>query len=402
MSDTRESTGKSGQDVEQTCQGFLHAALERGEVDDQLRQLLHSATREVAFKIPLRRSDGCLCVYQGYRVQHNASRLMTYKCAIVDVPFGGAKGGIAVDPRELTAHELEALSKAMVDRLDPVIGPDRDIPAPDMGTSPRIMGWIFDAYSKRHGYTPGVVTGKPLALGGIQGRLQATGRGVAQIAAVAWSECGGDIDGASVAVQGFGNVGRHLAARLHGMGARVVAVSDANGGVRNDRGLDISKLIESVDNEGDADAELSELVDGDSCSNEELLAAEVDLLVPAAIENAIDADNVDQVRARMIVEAANLPVSCDADASLREKGIRIVPDLLANSGGVVVSYFEWAQNSSRDAWTLEYTLERLQQRLRGAWQDVLELADGDLGRLRESVYDLAVGRLKEAIELRGF
>lgn len=423
MSAQSESRNDDGETIEQTCNGFLNRALDRNEVEDELSELLRTATRELSFKVPIRRQDGSLSVFQGYRVQHNASRgpfkgglrfhpdveldhfralarAMTLKCAVVDVPFGGAKGGIAVDPKSLTEHELEALTKGMVERIDPVIGPDLDIPAPDMGTTPQMMAWIFDGYAKRHGYSPGVVTGKPQALGGIQGRVEATGYGAAHVTALAWDEGGRDIDGARVAIQGFGNVGRHAALRLQDMGACVVAVSDERGGVYAEDGLDVASLVEALE-QGD-DAELAELVDGDSIDNAGLLTADVDILIPAAIENVITTDNAESIKAKMIVEAANLPVTCDADRILREAGVVIVPDLLVNAGGVSVSYFEWAQNSARDNWTRDTTIERLEAKLDKAWQDILEKADGDRDRLREAAYDLAVERICDAIHLRGF
>lgn len=414
---------EDGKQIEQTCNGFLNQALDRGDVEEELRELLRTATRELSFKVPIRRQDGSLAVFQGYRVQHNASRgpfkgglrfhpdveldhfralarAMTLKCAVVDVPFGGAKGGIAVDPKSLTEHELEALTKGMVERIDPVIGPDLDIPAPDMGTTPKVMAWIFDGYAKRHGYSPGVVTGKPHALGGIRGRVEATGYGAAHVTALAWCDGDREIDGARVAIQGFGNVGRHAAIRLQNMGACVVAVSDERGGVYNENGLHVQELADALDEGGDAG--LEELVDGDPIDNAGLLSADVDILMPAAIEDVITAENADAIKAKMIVEAANLPVTCDADRILRDAGVVIVPDLLVNAGGVSVSYFEWAQNSARDHWTREKTIDRLEGKLDKAWDDILEKAGGNRGRLREAAYDLAVGRICDAIHLRGF
>jgi glutamate dehydrogenase (NAD(P)+) len=423
MTDKANDCDNSGAKAENTCKGFLGQSLERLDVEDELRELLSSATREVAFKVPIRRQDGRLSVFQGFRVQHNASRgpfkgglrfhpdvdmdhfralarAMTLKCAVVDVPFGGAKGGIAVDPKTLSAQELEMLTKGMVDRINPVIGPSLDIPAPDMGTTPQVMAWIFDAYAKRHGYTPGVVTGKPLALGGIQGRIEATGFGAAYVTALAWTEGDRTLEGASVAIQGFGNVAQHAALRLAEMGARVVMISDADGGVRNDNGLDVEALARA--READADAALADLVDGEPCDNADVLAADVDILVPAAIENVITADNASNVRATMVVEAANLPVTCDADAILRDAGVEIVPDLLVNAGGVTVSYFEWAQNSARANWSREKTLDRLEGKLDAAWKALGDTVDGDRQRWREGAYDLAVQRICDAIHLRGF
>ncbi|MGB0722786.1 MAG: Glu/Leu/Phe/Val family dehydrogenase [Gammaproteobacteria bacterium] len=412
-----------GRTVEQSCQGFMHGAFERLELDEELRELLHAPMREVSFELPIRRGDGSLAVYRGYRVQHNASRgpfkgglrfhpdvdldhfralarAMTLKCALVDIPFGGAKGGIAVDPAELDEHELEMLTKRMVERLDPVIGVDQDIPAPDMGTTPQVMAWIFDAYSKRHGYTPGVVTGKPYALGGIDGRVEATGFGAAHMARRAWCEGDRDIEGASVAIQGFGNVARHAALRLTDMGARVVAISNRDGAVCRDDGLDIRALVEASDKE--PDAALHDLVDGEGCDNEALLTRDVDILVPAAIESVITEDNAADIRARMIVEAANLPVTCGADPILEDAGIERIPDLLVNAGGVTVSYFEWAQNSARERWDRERTLARLDDTLDRAWDALLERVDGDRKRLRDGAYDVAVSRVREAVQLRGF
>lgn len=421
--DEGPSANTDGADMQRTCNGFLNDTLRRQQVDEELGELLNTATRELAFKVPIRRQDGSLSVFQGYRVQHNASRgpfkgglrfhpdvdmdhfralarAMTLKCAVVDVPFGGAKGGIAVDPRSLSVHELEALTKGMIDRIDPVIGPDLDIPAPDMGTTPQVMAWIFDAYSKRHGYSPGVVTGKPYALGGIHGRLEATGFGTAHIAALAWSEAGRDLEGARVAIQGLGNVGRYAAARLDEMGATLVTVSDKDGGVINENGLDVAALIEGRERE--PDAALADLVDGEACDNADVLASDVELLIPAAIENVLTEDNADRVQAKMIVEAANLPVTYAAHGILCDAGVEIVPDLLVNAGGVTVSYFEWAQNSARDRWSRDKTLSALENRLKQAWEDVLDKAGGDRLRLREGAYDLAVERICRAIHLRGF
>ena len=296
--------------------------------------------------------------------------------------------------------KLEALTKGMVERIDPVIGPDLDIPAPDMGTTPQMMAWIFDGYAKRHGYSPGVVTGKPHALGGIQGRVEATGYGAAHVTALAWCDGDREIDGARVAIQGFGNVGRRAAIRLQNMGACVVAVSDERSGVYNENGLDVAELVDALDEGGDA--ELAQLVDGDPIDNAALLSADADILMPAAIEDVITAENADAIRAKMIVEAANLPVTCDAIRVLCDAGVVIVPDLLVNAGGVAVSYFEWAQNSARDHWTREKTIERLEGKLDKAWSNMLEKADGDHGRLREAAYDLAVERICEAMYLRGF
>ncbi|MEZ5660292.1 MAG: Glu/Leu/Phe/Val dehydrogenase [Burkholderiaceae bacterium] len=411
-----------GIETERCGSGFLGASFERLGLDEQLRQLLFQATREISFDVPIRRQHGGMAVYRGFRVQHNDSRgpfkggmrfapgvdlehfralarVMTFKCALLDLPFGGAKGGLAVDPRSLEPDELQALTKAMAERLDPVIGPDLDIAAPDMGTDERFMAWIFDAYSARHGYTPGVVTGKPVSLGGIEGRTEATGFGAAHVAALAWRSGSRDIANASVAVQGLGNVGRHLALRLTEMGARVVAICNSRYGVLNEQGLDIAKLLGKLD--GSPRADLASLVPGEACTPDELLGLDVDILIPAAVENVITSTNAGAVRATMVVEAANLPVSLEADAMLRERGVTVVPDLLVNAGGVTVSYFEWAQNAARGRWTRERALSRLVDRLDQAWHAVLSQARGDHSRLREAAYDVAVSRVSEAVALRG-
>jgi glutamate dehydrogenase (NAD(P)+) len=326
---------------------------------------------------------------------------MTWKTAVVDVPFGGAKGGIDVDPREASERELERLTKAFTKRLENLIGPELDIPAPDMGTGSREMAWIFDAYAQRAGARPGVVTGKPVELGGSLGRTEATGRGVAHLTAWAAEEMGLDLQGATVAVQGFGNVGSHAALFLEEAGARVVAVSNRHGGIHDPAGLDVKSLFERNRDAG-REPPLTELASGDGLEGGEILELDVDVLIPAALEGVIHQDNADAVKARLVVEGANAPVECDAADYLEERGTRVVPDILANAGGVTVSYLEWVQNRMRYQWTEERVNNELRQKLFTAWEAVRDRAAAESITYRDAAYDLGVGRVVHAIRLRGF
>ncbi len=381
---------------------------------------LKTPYREVMVELPLRRDDGTFRTYRGYRVQHDNARgpmkgglryhpradldevralasLMTWKTAVVDVPFGGAKGGIDCDPKELTPRELEYLTRLFVGRIHRLIGESEDIPAPDVNTNPQVMAWIVDEYAKYEGYTPAVVTGKPLQLGGSLGRLQATGRGVAVIAERAAADAGLDLRGAHVAVQGFGNVGSWAAHALRALGARIVAVSDVGGGAFAGDGLDVDALRAHVA-EGRS---VVEMPGTERITNEELLALDVDVLVPAALEHAITMANADAVRARLIVEGANAPVTPAADRRLAERGVTVVPDILANAGGVTVSYFEWVQNTQRYRWSAERVDEELVRTMTTAYDDV-RATGRELGvRLRDAAFVLGVRRVAEATTLRG-
>ena len=407
-----------------TIEQFSEAAFDHLDLDDQTRQLLLGPYREMQFELPLRCNDGKLAVYYGYRVQHENARgpfkgglrfhpevdmdhfvalasVMTWKTAMVDIPFGGAKGGINCNPKELSAEELETLTKRMVERLDLFIGPDIDIPAPDMGTGPREMAWIFEAYANRYGYSPGVVTGKPVSLGGSYGRIAATGRGVALVTQWAANENDLDLEDTSIAIQGFGNVGGYAAKILSEVGAKVVAISGASGGWHNDKGLDIESMFEAT--QSDDAPTVSEMdVDGDSIDNEELLALDADILIPAAIGGAITEDNADDVQAKLIVEGANIPIIYEADQILNDKDILVVPDALANAGGVTVSYLEWVQNRQRYQWTEEKVNKELEARLQQAWQSMCERAETDEIGYRLAAYSIAIERVLEAITLRGF
>lgn len=411
--------------LQQQSARFLESALDRVGVDDEMRQLLTSPFREVKFELPLRRNDGSLAVFHGFRVQHDRSRgpfkgglkfypnmsldhfralasVMTWKCALVDIPFGGAKGGINCDPHELDQHEREVLTKRFVERLGALIGPDRDIPAPDMGTGDREMAWIMEAYAKDHGHEPAVVTGKPVGIGGSGGRTEATGRGAALVTGWAAKAHGVDMERATVAVQGFGNVGRHAVRYLAEHGCRILAVSDRHGGLYQQGGLNVEELLKRKAADGKR-TPLAELgVAGEHISNQELLTLDVDILVPAAIDGAVNEDNAHKIRARLLVEAANLPVTSRADEILRKQSVIVVPDILANAGGVTVSYLEWVQNRQRYRWSDNRVNDELAETLHRAWQTVKHRAAAEQIPYRLAAYVIAVERVKHAIELRGF
>jgi len=404
---------------------FLHAALNRIGVSDEMRHLMAAPYREIKFGLPLRTHQGALRLFQGFRVQHNHSRgpfkgglrfhpqvdlahfrdlasVMTWKCALVDVPFGGAKGGINCDPQDLTEHEREVLTKRFTGRLGDLIGPDHDVPAPDMGTGEREMAWILEAYAQDFGFEPGVVTGKPIQLGGSPGRLAATGRGVAAVTCWAAEKHGIGIQGARIAIQGFGNVARHAALFLRDRGATIVALSDRKGGIHNRHGVAVDQLLEVPQHHKDRPP-LSEIDrTAEAIDNQKLLQLDVDVLIPAAIEDVITEENFADVRAKMLVEAANMPVSRDAEQALRQSGIPVIPDILANAGGVTVSYLEWVQNRQRYRWTEEKVNQELEATLRRAWEVVCSRADAEGVSYRMAAYMVATERVRDAIQLRGF
>ncbi len=381
---------------------------------------LKTPYREVMVELPLHRDDGSYRTYHGYRIQHDNSRgpmkgglryhprvsvdevralasLMTWKTAVVDIPFGGAKGGIDCDPAELTPKELEYLTRELVARIHMLIGENEDIPAPDVNTNPQVMAWIVDEYAKFRGYTPGVVTGKPIPLGGSEGRLSATGRGVAIVTERATAEMGRSLRDARVAIQGFGNVGSWAARSLAALGARIVAVSDVNGGIFAGDGLDMDRLVRHVE----ATRTVAGFDGAEDITNDQLFALDVDVLVPAALENAIHEANARDVRARLVVEGANAPVTPAADLRLEENGVTIVPDILANAGGVTVSYFEWVQNTQRFRWSAERVDEELVRTMTRAYDGVRATSREHRTSLRVAAFILAIQRVAEATRLRG-
>ena len=402
--------------VEQFDAAADHLALEPG-----LRAVLRVPKRELTVRFPVRLDDGSVEVFQGYRVQHNVARgpakgglrfhpdtdiddvralamWMTWKCALVGVPFGGAKGGVTCDPSRMSMTELEALTRRFATELEPFIGPDSDIPAPDVGTTAQTMAWIVDTVSMHRGYSiPGVVTGKPIAIGGSVGRSDATGQGALYTIKDAARRIGFDLRGARVAVQGFGNVGEATARLLYDAGARVIAITDVHGGAANPDGLEVPFVRRHFAEHGTVAG-----APGTSpITNAQLFALDVEVLVLAALEGQITAANAGTVRARIIAEAANGPVSPDADPILRELGVFVVPDILCNAGGVIVSYFEWAQNRAAIAWTLDEINGRMRHQILRAAGDVWDRAAADGISQRLAAHAIAVERVAEATRLRG-
>ncbi|MFO7532098.1 MAG: Glu/Leu/Phe/Val dehydrogenase, partial [Candidatus Limnocylindrales bacterium] len=370
---------------------------------------------------PVRLDSGAVEVFTGYRVQHNTARgpakgglrfhpqtdlddvralamWMTWKCALVGVPFGGAKGGVACDPSRLSERELEAVTRRFATELDGVVGPDSDIPAPDVGTNAQTMAWMMDTLSMHRGYSvPGVVTGKPTSIGGSLGRADATGQGVVYCISEAFRRAGANVADASVAIQGFGNVGEATARLLGEMGARIVAVGDVAGAVRRDDGLDVAALRRHLAEHGSVAGAPDTL----SIDNDELLALDVDVLVLGAIEGQVTGRNADSIRARVVAEGANGPVTPEADPILEARGVHIIPDILCNAGGVVASYFEWAQNRAALAWTLEEVNVRLERQILAALDVVWQRAEADGISRRLAAHATAVERVVDALRLRG-
>ena len=391
-------------------------------LESYMRRILMSPFREVQVEVPVRMEDGRIEVFTGYRIQHNGARgpckggiryhpeadhdevfglatIMTWKTALMDIPFGGAKGGVAVDPRKLTPLELERLTRRFTQRISIILGPYRDIPAPDVNTNAQVMAWILDEFSNRHGYTPAVVTGKPLQLGGSLGREEATGRGVMYVMAEYARDFGIPLKGARVVIQGFGNVGSHLARLLVAEeGAKIIAVSDVDGGIYNEKGLDIPGLLAHAAQK----KPVGEWKGGKAISNDELWKIPCEWLVPAALGGVITKEgNARTVDCRVVVEAANGPTTPTADLILGERGIAVIPDFLANAGGVTVSYYEWAQNLQQYRWSHEQVNRELKQTITRAYAAVRDLAKAKAVPFRTSAYAIALQRVAEAERLRG-
>jgi glutamate dehydrogenase (NAD(P)+) len=385
-------------------------------------RLLLSLEAEHHVSIPIERDNGELAVFSGYRFQHNSARgptkgglrfhpmldaddvralatLMTWKTAVVDVPFGGAKGGIACDPSQLSQGELERVTRKFVERISREIGPQRDIPAPDVNTNAQVMAWIMDQYSRLHGFAPAVVTGKPVELHGSEGREAATGYGVICVAENFLRDVGNGLEGATVAIQGFGNVGQFAALFAHEHGAKVVAVSDVSGGVANRDGLEIPVLVAWA-RSGRLLAEYQS--DGASrITNEALLTCEVDVLIPAALGGVFTGAVAHEVRAKVIVEAANAPTFPDADEIFEKRGITVIPDILANAGGVTVSYFEWTQNLQCLRWSEQEVNGRLRQIMTSAYTTIRDQVRSRKLGWRTAAYIVALGRVAKAAMMRG-
>jgi len=390
------------------------------DVGERIETLLATPLREVKVSISIEADNGEIRTFTGYRVQHDNSRgpmkgglryhpdvngdevlglasLMTWKTAVVNVPYGGAKGGIALDPTQLSVKELERLTRKFVDQVQDVIGPTRDIPAPDINTNPQVMAWIMDQYSKYHGHSPAVVTGKPLELYGSRGRDSATGRGLLQVAREILKDVGSEVKRNRFAVQGFGNVGSHAARLLYADGGKIVAVSDMHGGVHNPEGLDVPALFDYARKMGTVKG----FAGGRHVTNEELLTVDCDVLVPAAMENVLTDENAPHVRAKIILEGANGPCTPQADELFEKRGVLVVPDILANAGGVTVSYFEWVQNLQHVSWEEERVNTELEKVMREAYEKVAAISRTRKLPLRTSAYVLAIGRVGKATVLRG-
>jgi len=396
-------------------------AAERLGLDIGIRNVLREPRREFTVHFPVHMDDGSVRVFTGYRVQHNLGRgpakggiryhqdvsidevkalamWMTWKCAVVGIPYGGGKGGVIVDPKQLSMRELEALSRRFFTEIEVLVGPERDIPAPDVNTTPQIMAWFMDTYSMHAGYTvPGVVTGKPISLGGSEGRNEATARGTVYCIVEAARHLGIELKKAKVSVQGFGNAGSIAAQLIVAEGSTVVAVSDSTGGIHNPNGLDIAKVINWKKEHGTVQG----FPGAKDISNAEVLEVDCDILIPAALENQITERNAGNIKARLIAEAANGPTTPEADQILWKNSKFMIPDILCNAGGVTVSYFEWVQDLNRDHWSEDVVNAKLKEIMVKAFISVLAIARRDQIDMRTAAYLLAVQRVADAMTLRG-
>ena len=389
-------------------------------LDEEVRLSLIAPDRELMVEVPLRKDDGSIQSFRGYRVQHNNSRgpfkggirfheevdldevralaaLMTWKTALVDIPYGGGKGGITVNPNNLSVLELERLSRRFFRSIDPIIGLNRDIPAPDVNTNAQIMAWFMDEYGMMNGHTPGIVTGKPIELGGSLGREAATGRGTAIITRESANFFNLDLNKSNVVIQGFGNVGSYTAKFLDEMGSKIIAVSDVSGGLYEPDGFDVPSLIEF----NSKNRTIKGCGQGSAISNEKLIGLECDFLIPAALGGVIHKMNVDELNCKVVVEAANGPVTPTADKKLFEKNIHVVPDILTNAGGVTVSYFEWVQNLQQLQWDESEVNEKLEKKMVSAFEEVSILMEQRKTSMRMAAFAVAIDRVAQAYALRG-
>jgi glutamate dehydrogenase (NAD(P)+) len=405
----------------EVAQRQFDLAAERLNLDPGMRLVLREPRRELTVHFPVHMDDGSVQVFTGYRVQHNLGRgpakggiryhqnvsldevkalamWMSWKCAVVGIPYGGGKGGVIVDPKQLSQKELEGLTRRYFTEIEVLVGPEKDIPAPDVNTNSQIMAWMMDTYSMHAGYTvPGVVTGKPISLGGSEGRNEATARGTVFCVVEAARHLGMDLTASKVAIQGFGNAGSIAARLVADEGATVVAVSDSTGGIHAPGGLDVNKVIAWKGEHGTVQG-FPGAVD---ISNAQLLEVECDILIPAALENQITAQNAGNVKARLIAEAANGPTTPEADEILYQAGKFMIPDILCNAGGVTVSYFEWVQDLNRDHWSEAVVNDKLREIMVKAFGETLAMAKLEQVNMRTAAYLLAVKRVADAMELRG-
>jgi glutamate dehydrogenase (NAD(P)+) len=400
---------------------YFNEAADLLELDGGMRRILTHPSRQIIFSIPFQRDSGEFEVYTGYRVQYNFARgpakggirfhprvtldevtalafWMTWKCAVVDLPFGGGKGGVTCDPTTLSSNELERITRRYAAELVEVVGPDKDVPAPDVNTTPQVMAWFMDTYSMHvRQNIPGVVTGKPLEIGGSRGRVEATGRGVTICALDEMAEMELRPDNAAIVIQGFGNVGMHAAKLFEERGCKIVGISDVTGGYYNPAGIYVKGAMDHAAKFGT----LEGFKGGEKITNAELLASECDVLVPAALEKVFTAESAAKVKAKLVVEGANGPTTPEADRVFRERGVIVIPDIMANAGGVTVSYFEWAQDRMGFFWKLSEVNERLEDFLLSNLHEIRSIANSRKATLRTAAYTLAIDRVVKASRLRG-
>lgn len=418
-----KSMADSHRNAFENAQRQFDLAAEKLNLDHSLRRVLRVPQRELSVNFPVKMDNGEIQVFSGYRVQHNVSRgpakggiryhpavdidevralamWMTWKCALVNIPYGGAKGGVIVDPTKLSQSELERLTRRFATEISILVGAEKDIPAPDVGTNGQVMAWFMDTISMHRGYTvPAVITGKPVEVGGSLGRVEATGRGVSIVAREAAKHLGLRIEGATVVIQGFGNVGSVTADMMQRMGSKVIAVSDVSGGYYNRRGLNIPEMIAYTKQHRSLEGYQAAGIE--RVSNSELLEIECDILAPCALENQITEENAGRIHCKLLVEGANGPTTPEADDILFEKGIFVVPDILANAGGVTVSYFEWVQGLQEFFWTEEEINNKLERIMQHSFESVLAQTLKHKVSMRMGGYMVAVARVAEATQIRG-
>jgi len=405
----------------EAVQGYFDQAADRIGLDDGARHVLSGHRRETAVQVRVRMDDGTTGVFPGWRIQHNGARgpfkgglrfhpqasldefrcfsaLMTWKTALLDLPFGGGKGGVQVDPKKLSTTELEWVCRGFFSAIDMLVGPFRDVPAPDVNTGPREMAWMYDEYAKAHGDTPGVITGKPIGVGGSLGRDAATGRGALFCLDRIANSRGWTREKIRIAVEGYGNAGSWFAILAHQLGYRIVAVSDSKGGIYNDEGLDPRAVLVHKQESGSVIG----FKHGDHLEGDELIGVPCEVLAPAALEESIRDDNSTDVQANLVLEIANYPVTPQADTALKERGVTVIPDILASAGGVTVSYLEWVQNLQRERWYEDRVNDRLKELMEDATDNTLERANTYAITHRAAAYEIAIDRVAEAGRIRGW
>jgi len=401
---------------------YFDIAADRIDLRDDVAAVMRSSYREVQVQVPVTLGDGRIHVFSGFRVQHNGARgpykggirfhpevdldevralamLMTWKTAVVGIPYGGAKGGVNIDARRCERHELQTVARSFMDKIEKVLGPTRDIPAPDVGTNAQTMAWLMDEYGKLHGHTPAIVTGKPIALEGSYGREAATGRGVVFVLEEVAKHLDLAFDTLTFSVQGFGNVGSWAARILHDKGAKLVAVDTVDGSIRSDEGIDPQRLYSFLFEE---DGDINDFPDSDAITKEEFLATKCDVFIPAALGGMIHEHNADTLNCKVLLEGANSPTTPKADRILTDKGVYIAPDVLCNAGGVIVSYFEWVQNLQHFRWDEDEVNRRLEKIIKRGFREVAEKSAADDTTPRVAAYELGIQRVVEASRTRGY